>query len=86
MRVRFSVEAPEAKKVLLAGDFTDWQAHARAMRKASPRGRRFSTTLTLKPGNYQYKFIVDGRWITDPKAEAIANPFGTHNSVVTVSS
>ncbi len=36
--IRFSLEAPGAREVILAGDFTDWQAHARKMRRVG-RGR-----------------------------------------------
>ena len=85
MRVRFSIEAPHAKKALLAGDFTDWEVNARTLRKSGPRARTFSTTVSLPPGSYQYKFIVDGELVADPKAESVPNPFGTRNSVVEVS-
>ena len=84
MRVRFSLEAAGAKQVLLAGDFTDWDAKARAMRRASPRARTFTTSVSLSPGAYEYKFIVDGQWMTDPKAESVPNSFGTENSRLVV--
>jgi len=85
MRVRFSLQAPKAKEVLLAGEFTDWEANARPMRRTSPRARTFSTTVSLSPGEYQYKFIVDGQWVVDPKAASVPNSYGTENSVVAVS-
>lgn len=85
MRVRFSIEAPHAKQVLLAGDFADWEANARAMRKSGPRACTFFTTVSVPPGEHQYKFIIDGAWVPDPKAAYIPNPFGTENSVINVS-
>jgi 1,4-alpha-glucan branching enzyme len=85
MRVRFSIEAPHAKEVLVAGDFTGWEVNARALRKSGPRARTFFTTLSVPPGEHQYRFIVDGAWVTDPKAECVPNPFGTENSVIDVS-
>jgi 1,4-alpha-glucan branching enzyme len=84
MRVRFSLEAGAAKQVLLVGDFTDWQAKARVMRRASPRSRSFAANVNLSPGVYEYKFIVDGQWLTDPKAESVPNSFGTDNSRLVV--
>ena len=84
-RVRFTIQAPGAKKVLLAGDFTNWERRARSMRRGRTSSRTFAAYINLHPGTYQYKFIVDGEWITDPKADAVMNSFGTHNSVVTVS-
>ncbi len=83
-RVRFTIDAPNARKVLLAGDFTDWEAAARPMRRRKAGAATFSTSVTLPPGTYEYKFLVDGNWVEDPKAEQVANPFGTNNSLVVV--
>ncbi len=83
-KVRFSIDAPNARKVLLAGDFTDWEAAARPMRRRKSGAATFSTSVSLPPGTYQYKFIVDGHWIEDPRAERVENPFGTSNSIVVV--
>ena len=80
-RVRFTIEAPSARDVLLAGDFTDWEAHARKMRRLRRGSLTFVTTVKLPAGTYEYKFLVDGEWLEDPKAEAIPNSFGTHNSI-----
>jgi len=80
-RIRFSVSAPGAKSVLLAADFTDWEAHARRMKRTKPRSRTFATTVSLPPGTYEYKFIVDGEWAEDPQAESVPNSYGTTNSV-----
>jgi len=45
----------------------------------------WEATVALAPGRYQYKFIVDGEWITDPKAqENVRNYHGTLNSVIEV--
>ncbi|MBI3875935.1 MAG: glycoside hydrolase family 13, partial [Verrucomicrobia bacterium] len=36
----------------------------------------------LAPGRYEYLFVVDGRWLSDPGAdEAVPNRFGGWNSV-----
>ena len=83
-RVRFEYESPDASSVLLAGDFTDWEEHARAMRRAKGGGA-FVAIVPLAPGEYQYKFIVDGEWVEDPHAEAVTNRLGTRNSRLTVS-
>jgi len=37
----------------------------------------------LPPGRHEYRFVVDGQWISDPKAaEAVPNPYGGSNSVL----
>jgi hypothetical protein len=44
-------------------------------------------TLLLPPGEYAYKFRVDGTWLTDPTNPCICpNCYGTYNSVLTVAS
>jgi type 1 glutamine amidotransferase len=41
--------------------------------------------LTLKPGKYEYKFVVDGKWIADPNNKnTVWNSLGSQNSVVEV--
>ena len=45
----------------------------------------WETTVALAPGRYQYKFVVDGQWMPDPRArENVPNQHGTLNSVVEV--
>jgi 1,4-alpha-glucan branching enzyme len=73
---------PEAKEVFVAGDFNGWNPKADQLLK---KKGRFSGTVTLPPGKHQYKFIVDGEWITDPLAQQqVLNQYGTQNSVVNV--
>jgi 1,4-alpha-glucan branching enzyme len=83
-RVKFKLVVPGAKEVLLAGDFTDWATHPKKMKRTKLRGRTYETTVSLPPGRYEYKFIVDGEWIEDPKAAAQPNCYGTVNSVCEV--
>jgi len=78
-RIRFSLEAPGAQEVGLAGTFNGWEARARLL-KRDGRGV-WSTSLTLTPGTYEYRFLVDGAWQNDPGAGVSPNPYGTQNSV-----
>ena len=46
---------------------------------------RWAKNLTLPPGIYEYRLLVDGEWMTDPLArETVANPFGSENSILRV--
>lgn len=73
---------PDAKEVYLVGDFNDWDPQADRMVK---RKGVFQKLLQLEPGEYQYKFLVDGQWHADPSAAAqVPNAFGTINSIVRV--
>lgn len=75
--------APGAAKVFLVGSFNGWDPAARRMVKV--RDGSFRAKLDLAPGEYQYKFVVDGEWLHDPTAAAhAANEHGTLNSVAHV--
>ncbi len=79
----FSLFAPDAGKVFLAGDFNDWDTGKHSMRKY--KGNIFKKKLKLKPGRYEYLFVVDGHWQLDPQnSERQANGFGSENSVITI--
>jgi 1,4-alpha-glucan branching enzyme len=81
--VTFEYFHPGAREVFLAGAFNGWQSHATPM--ARQRGGRWTSTILLKPGSYEYRVIVDGQWREDPmSARFVANPFGDLNSVVEV--
>jgi hypothetical protein len=49
----------EAKEVYLAGTFNDWRNFELPMNK-TPDGWRIP--YTLGPGNYEFKFFIDGKW------------------------
>jgi 1,4-alpha-glucan branching enzyme len=79
----FRLCVPDAREVKLAGDFNNWQPEAMA-RSRGERGS-WEVLLDLKPGTYQYKFVVDGDWRHDPAcADTVCNEFGSLNSVARV--
>jgi hypothetical protein len=81
--IEFHVQAPSARSVKLAADFTDWEKYPLDMMK-SEDGVWF-TNVPLSPGQYSYRFIVDGQWCDDPRSvQRVPNPFGTANAVVNV--
>lgn len=76
---RFEIEDLEAEEVFVIGDFTNWEKSLPLRRSAAGLWRK---NLPLKPGRYEYKFIVDGEWRTDPKNNCkVYNSMGTLNSV-----
>lgn len=76
----FRLIDPDAKQVQLAGDFTEWQKGALAMKKNG--GGLWTQTIELGPGAHSYLFIVDGQWREDPTCPTrVANPFGGQNMV-----
>jgi len=76
----FSITAPGASNVLLAGDFTHWQDRAIPLTPES--SGVWKTQINLNSGTYRYRFIVDGEWRDDPDCIVrVPNPFGTHDAV-----
>ena len=82
--VTFTVHAEAGQDVRLAGSFTDWETKAKKMTFKKANGF-YSATVKLAPGEYQYKFVIDGTWCADPEnVNAVKNDQGTFNSVITV--
>jgi hypothetical protein len=83
VKVPFVFPAPSAQSVSVSGDFNGWSPAATPLNRHE--NGRWEATVDLKPGRYQYKFIVDGQWVADPLAkESVLNQHGTLNSVIEV--
>jgi hypothetical protein len=78
--IRFTYTDPNAGGVSWAGEFNGWNTGATPMAKDA-KGV-WSVVIALPAGEHQYKFVVDGQWITDPENGATAGDMG--NSVVRV--
>ena len=72
----------KARKVCIAGSFNDWNPASMPMLHLSHD--RWIKELSLPPGRYEYQLVVDGKWVCDPAAEKVPNPFGGCNSVLIV--
>ncbi|MEN3043001.1 MAG: glucodextranase DOMON-like domain-containing protein [Fervidobacterium sp.] len=82
--VIFTFSYPQATTVHLAGTFNNWSTTANPMKK---QGDLWITELELKPGTYQYKFVIDGGkvWREDPDAPGYTDDgFGGKNGVFTL--
>ncbi|MDH4077988.1 MAG: isoamylase early set domain-containing protein, partial [Acidimicrobiia bacterium] len=80
--VRFTIEAPDAVQVQLAGDFNDWSLDDSEMEAVGPVWKK---TLQLAPGRYRYRFVIDGEWHSDPHNAVVEpSPFGGVDSVLVV--
>ena len=82
--VPFEFYAPLAKEVSLAGTFNGWEALKCRLQKAG--NGQWRTTLQLKPGRYEYRFLVDGNWENDQRSSVgcVPNAFGTWNCVIEI--
>lgn len=62
--VQFELDQPGAKQVYLAGEMTHWEQGKKPMHRDADGKWRLG--VDLAPGQWVYKFIVDGKWIADP--------------------
>jgi hypothetical protein len=81
VRYEFRFKAGSANEVCLAGDFNRWKVcDARLSRVGEDV---WSVSLELPPGRYEYMFVVDGRWVTDPHAMGYNDDgFGNQNAIL----
>ena len=80
--VLFSYVAPGAQVVELAGTFNDWTPEL--MDDADGDGT-WERLLVLTPGAWEYKFVEDGDWTTDPtNPNKVSDGYGEHNSLLEV--
>ena len=72
-----------ATAISIAGTFNDWRLGVTPM--ISLGDGRWFKELVLEPGVYEYRLVVDGEWMPDPRANDTApNPFGGMNSILNV--
>jgi hypothetical protein len=82
--VIFAARFERAKKVLIAGDFNNWSPMSTPMISRGGAGE-FYMSLPLPKGRYRYRFVVDGKWMTDPHNKYVeVNQFGELNNVIEV--
>jgi len=79
------VDAGNASRVNLAGDFNDWDRESIPMKML--KNGDFSVSLDLEKGKeYEFRYLIDGSaWINDNEADNyVSNEFFSENSVVAV--
>jgi chromosome partitioning protein len=82
--VLFTLHAPHASAVSVTGAFTNWSREGIPLVK-DPDDGIWKAVVDIKPGEYEYRFVVDGVWIRDPGNKKFApNGFGQENSVLLV--
>ncbi len=83
--VRFTVVAPSARSVAVAGDFNGWSPTAHPLKPAGRDGV-WSGVVAIPEGEYRFMYVIDGkRWLTPPAADDfVRDGFGNLNGVVVV--
>ncbi|MFZ4395337.1 MAG: glycogen-binding domain-containing protein [Kiritimatiellia bacterium] len=83
LQVEFRAKAPEGSEVFLAGSFNHWDPKMTPLTHKG--GGLYSTAVSLSPGRYEYKFVIDGKWQLDEECPLWSpNDQGSLNSVADV--
>jgi hypothetical protein len=81
--VRLVFVQPGARSVHAAGDFNGWNPARTPLEPVANGG--WMVTIPLEPGRYEYMFVVDGQWMSDPFAtESTDDGFGSRNAVLDI--
>lgn len=82
--VVFSVNAPDAQAVYIAGEFNDWKLDDASRMERVDNGT-WKRRMNLLAGTYRYQFVIDGHWTEDADNPAReTSPYGSVNSLVEV--
>ena len=81
--IEFSFCSPGAMNVYVAGEFNSWDTQSLPLKKDKDGICR--TKVKLPSGRYEYKLFADNAWVEDlPDSEAVFNPLGTKNFIISV--
>ena len=83
--VHFEVYAPSAKKVEMVGTFSGWMPGRIELKGPDAIGY-WGRSIKLRPGRYEYLFLIDGmKLVSDGRAAAkCPDGFGSENSLLLV--
>jgi hypothetical protein len=65
--VPLTFDAAGAKSVSIVGDFNDWDSTASPLTQFGSNGP-WTVTVNVMPGRHLYAFMVDGKFVVDPRA------------------
>jgi 1,4-alpha-glucan branching enzyme len=80
--VEFRFFRAGARDVRLAGDFTQWQDNAIAMRNEG-NGWWIARTK-LNAGEYRFRYVADGQWFTDFASHGVELKKQVWNSILLI--
>jgi len=74
----------QGSQLAIAGDFNQWKPEQTPLTHNGKLGI-WEACVTVPPGRYHYRLVVDGKWQNDPyNKRTETNPFGELNNVIEV--
>lgn len=81
-QIEFKLKGFEnANEVFISGTFNSWSRTSSPLKRV---GEFWVATVETEPGKVGYKFLVDGKWITDPENPKTYTENGYENSLLVV--
>lgn len=77
----FKFQAPHAKKVKIYGSFNGWSKGYLLLKNGSDI---WVQSVELPRGRYEYKYLVDGKWMYDAKLPTINDGLYSKNNVIVI--
>jgi hypothetical protein len=81
---QFLITVPDASKMVVVGDFNDWDATRTPMTRINDQGM-WSVVVRLSEGLHEFQYVKDDSLrINDPTLPQTSSEFGSPNSVLAV--
>ncbi len=78
--VTFRLERPDAERVSVMGDFSEWEPI-----EMDRSGNAWTVRVRVEPGVYHFGFLVDGEWyVPESAAGRVTDDFGRENATLVV--
>lgn len=95
VRFKYSPEPGEdPETIYLTGDFNDWQPRNINYLMEFQSSGDFALDVTLDPGEYRFRFVINGNWITNMRnyegrfepvpAEFVEHDYGAVNALIKI--
>ncbi|CAD6187996.1 unnamed protein product [Caenorhabditis auriculariae] len=68
----------QPRQVSIIGSWDGWGKKIPMVKSTTD----FTTIVDLEPGEYEYKFMVDGQWVVDDNQKKKSNAMGSENNVI----
>ncbi|CAI2349159.1 unnamed protein product [Caenorhabditis sp. 36 PRJEB53466] len=73
-------QTAQPRNVQIVGSWDNWSSKIPMVKSTND----FSTIIDLQPGQYEYKFFVDGQWVVDDNQGKTQDSAGNENNMISI--